>query len=115
MMGWQKKEKVIPQELQIQKIIQPTHGIITVKSVKISKQQKGCSLTKIYEQLWTAALKTSKGEQRKGCSLIKICDQLWTAALKTSKGEQRKGCSLKKICKQLWTVASKGKQLWTAA
>ena len=38
MMGRQKKEKAIPQELQIQKIIQPTHGIISVKLVKSSKQ-----------------------------------------------------------------------------
>ena len=34
--GRQKKKMVIPQELQIQKIIQPTHRIITVKSVKSS-------------------------------------------------------------------------------
>ena len=38
MMGRQKKEMVIPHELQIQKMIHPTHGIITIKSVKISKQ-----------------------------------------------------------------------------
>ena len=37
MMGRQKQELVIPQELQIRKIIQPTHGIITIKSVKIKR------------------------------------------------------------------------------
>ena len=36
--GRQKKKMVIPQELQIQKMIQPTHGIITIKSVKSSEQ-----------------------------------------------------------------------------
>ena len=40
MMGWQKKEMVIPQELQIQKMIQPTYGTITIKSVKISKGEQ---------------------------------------------------------------------------
>ena len=41
--GRQKKKMVIPQELQIQKMIHPKHGIITIKSVKISKQRKGYS------------------------------------------------------------------------
>ena len=40
MMGRQKKKKMIPQELQIQKMIQPTYGIITIKSVKIKCQTK---------------------------------------------------------------------------
>ena len=40
MMGRQKKEMVIPQELQIQKMIHPIHRIITIKSVKVSKQWK---------------------------------------------------------------------------
>ena len=30
MMGRQKKKKMIPQELQIQKMIQPTYGIVTI-------------------------------------------------------------------------------------
>ena len=40
---WQKKKMVIPQELEIQKMIQPTHGIITIKSVKIKKVSNDCS------------------------------------------------------------------------
>ena len=35
MMGQRKKEMVIPQEGKIQMMIQPTHGTITIKSVKI--------------------------------------------------------------------------------
>ena len=38
--GRQKKKMVIPQELQIQKMIQPTHGIITVKSVKRASNER---------------------------------------------------------------------------
>ena len=37
MMGQRKKEMVIPQEGKIQMMIQPTHGIITIKSVKIRR------------------------------------------------------------------------------
>ena len=37
---WQKKKMVIPQELEIQKMIQPTHGTITIKSVKIKKGEQ---------------------------------------------------------------------------
>ena len=37
---WQKKKMVIPQELKIQKMIQPTHGTITIKSVKIKKGEQ---------------------------------------------------------------------------
>ena len=40
---WQKKKMVIPQELEIQKMIQPTYGIITIKSVKIKKVSNDCS------------------------------------------------------------------------
>ena len=40
---WQKKKMVIPQELEIQKMIQPTHGIITIKPVKIKKVSNDCS------------------------------------------------------------------------
>ena len=38
--GRQKKKMVILQELQIQKMIQPTHGIITVKSVKRASNER---------------------------------------------------------------------------
>ena len=38
--GQQKKKMVIPQELEIQKRIQPTHGTITIKSVKIKKGEQ---------------------------------------------------------------------------
>ena len=37
MMGQWKKEMVIPQEGKIQKMIQPTHDIITIKTVSIKK------------------------------------------------------------------------------
>ena len=50
---WQKKKMVIPQELEIQKMIQPTHEIITVKSVKRVSNERVATNS---EQLWTAAL-----------------------------------------------------------
>ena len=52
MMGQQKKEMVITQKLQIQKMIQPTHGIITVKSVKRASNERVAANN---EQLWTTA------------------------------------------------------------
>ena len=58
---WQKKKMVIPQELEIQKMIQPTHGTITIKSVKIKKVSNE-KITANRGQVWTKASKVKHGQ-----------------------------------------------------
>ena len=58
---WQKKKMVIPQELEIQKMIQPTHGTITIKSVKIKKVSNE-RITANHGQVWTKASKVKHGQ-----------------------------------------------------
>ena len=53
-----KKKMVIPQELQIQKMIRPTHGIVIVKSVK-----RKASNRRIAAKSRTVRTVASKGEQ----------------------------------------------------
>ena len=58
---WQKKKMVIPQELEIQKMIQPTDGIITIKSVKIKKVSNE-RIAVNRGQVWTKASKVKYGQ-----------------------------------------------------
>ena len=58
---WQKKKMVIPQELEIQKMIQPTHGIITIKSIKIKKVSNE-RIAANRGQVWTTTSKVKHGQ-----------------------------------------------------
>ena len=75
--GRQKKKMVIPQELQIQKMIQLTHEIITVKSVKRASNEMVAANS---EQLWTTA---SERRAMKGLQLT-----VSSYGLQHQKGEQ---------------------------
>ena len=63
-MGQRKKEMVIPQEGKIQMMIQPTHGIITIKLVKIRRR----AIEELQLNRGQFRTVASEGEQLKNCS-----------------------------------------------